>query len=219
MVKTFTYKKNTQYANPDEIKINELHLFLNFRDYDAVVFSFVNDALYIGERTIIHPMLYQDNKINDYCFDGRLWYDRKYFTFWFNKWDDSKEIFTDICKMQNLLKNKSYVVNTHRTRNKINSILYSINIDISKYNFLFLIEDKGDTKIMLCDYDFIQKQAQNTTIILSSTNFHRFFIKLKKTKKEIKKIKYSVYKEDCEYWKNKIGNMDVAEYHLLKYEE
>jgi len=215
MVQLFTYKKKEQYASPDEIRIKDLHIWVTFREINTITFTLINNTLYLGDSASVHPILYAKNNLRGNGFDGRLWCDKKYFTFWFNDWDNTKEAFINICKINTYIKKKSFIPFTrHNLKKNIVDEINSLNIDITEYMFFFLVKDKNDIKVMMCDYDYIKKQAYNTTISVSPT-IRRFFVRPPKSKK----ISYKAYIEDCNYWKNKIGNMDVALYHLLAYEE
>ena len=90
------------------------------------------------------------------------------------------------------------------------------------YIFIYLVEISNEQYICKCTYDDLKEMAKDPDYKLTDTSSLRPFhllppqIKLNFVTHEEKKTLYDM---SCEYWTKRIGNMDVAEWHLLMYEE
>ena len=217
MFETVPYSRKLNSATPDRIFIPEWNIGCKFYMEEGVTWTYYHNLLYAGKRPLIHPSIYTAYNFKDMGFDGRLWTDFKLFTFWwccdcgFGK----KEIITWTKEIAEKFRNGDFVLpKVARLKTDLPDT-----VDITEYTFMFNGIVDGAEKVIKCDYDtFIKGEFE-----IYDHKKLRFF-----RQKDIElgeKILYgeskekSQYQLSCEYWDRKIGSMDVAEWHLLMYEE
>lgn len=215
----YSFKKNS--ATPDRIVVPDWGLFLLFYDAECVTFTYFNSLLYVGGRPLLHPPLYSEYKFDKCGFDGRLWSDKKMFTFWWctDRMDfGKKEVLLWTQTICEKLKTGDWVVPSLNGK----KVECPEKVDITEYTFMFIGIVNDVNSIIRCSYDeFIKGDFE-----LYDCSKLRFFVpsndspylRRVKIKREEPKEK-SQYQLSCEYWDQRIGGMDVAEWHLLMYEE
>jgi hypothetical protein len=113
---------------------------------------------------------------------------------------------------EKLLTNDFHPLSCERGKRHIERAFPLKNLDLRDYAFMFtgIIDD--EVSVIKCDYDtFLEGNFD-----LFDASPLRFYMGFRKNLRKEDKTPYEL---SCEYWENKIGNMDVAEWHLLIYEE
>lgn len=98
-----------------------------------------------------------------------------------------------------------------------------VSIDISEYDIVFLSNEEDHLNIVRCS---LYELYENEDIDIQSNIYERQYHILTPMQKEqmkrsgrFKRKFDKYYDESDKTWKDKIGDMDVAEYHLLIYGE
>ena len=200
-------------VSPDRIMVPEWRLLLNCWDKDNIPLSLCNDVLYYGsfksKHSEIHIKIHSQN-----TFDLRLWKERKTIAFWSQLPKD--ETFKTLLRVRDLFSHKKYV----NVALPLKPIVDDINLD--EYVVIF----NCDRCVFECTFSEIEKFCESGLYPVVDYNYNRrpFHLLTPMEKKlfETKTIKSEnmcYYLESCKYWEKRIGNMDVAEWHLLMYEE
>lgn len=210
-----TWNNSTERICPDQVYVPDLDLNLRFYDSDSFVITYLNDIVYVANN-ITHPQIYMKlgkRKDRD-GIDVRLWRNRKILTVWLKK--SLEEIILSLFQIRDKLLEGNYVYIDKIYRRKEDST----KIDISDYSFVF---EYG--RHVYC-YTFDELSIKYSEIInetkdkdLTQLPIFHVLSPLDKIKYQNEEEKHLYYLEDKKYWYDKIGNMDVAEYHLLMYEE
>lgn len=215
----YSFKKNA--ATPDRIVVPDWGLFLIFYEGDNVTWTYINNTLYAGKKPFLHPPLYFEYNITKNGFDGRLWLEEKIFTFWWcaDRMDfGQKEIISWTKTVREKLKTGDWIVPSLKGVEAI----HPEKVDIADYTFMFIATVNGVPSIVRCDYEeFIKGDFEiydcSKLRYFTPSNQSPYLSRLRKRKEE--PTEKSQYQLSCEYWDRKIGAMDVAEWHLLMYEE
>jgi hypothetical protein len=216
-------------ATPDRLIIPDWGMNFLFYENCNVTFTYYKNKLYVGNDVAVHHIMYSHFRFMEEGFDGRIWYKYKIFTFWYNadNCDMSRERVVEMVKdMKERLLNGDYIYYEHIIPGmKKKREEPPTRIDLSEYTFIFIATIDGNPEVVKCDYEtFI-----NPGFELFDTFKIRFFVTIGRGRGVVrnwmvdsikeKKQEKTAYELSCEYWENKIGNMDVAEWHLLIYEE
>lgn len=176
---------------PDRMYIPELGVSKRFDAMDAMVFVFHSGTFYTSGMRGTHPMIYGRENLWGPGIDGRLWKDAKVFSFWYREGDDNP-----LFEIEEI--NKQF--------------------NVEDYQFVFLGIVNGEDKVVSCSYDDIPKIRWDIRPV-DTENLRWIWSGGVERRKPRKKTDSSAYGETCRYWENRIGGMDVAEWHLLMYEE
>lgn len=209
MFEAVPYIRKGNEATPDRLVIPEWGYSIQFYSCEGVVFTYIENALYVGMTPVVHPIMYSKYKFKEHGFDGRIWIQQKVLTFWFDCSKTKKEFCNDIMTVRQKFLDRVFVSFSEKEP-------FLLDIDISDYTFIFIGVIDGKNMIIRCDYDsFFSEDFE-----LFNTYTLRFFRPFRRVKKEeLKPGDKTEYQRYCEWWVNKIGSMDVAEWHLLMYEE
>lgn len=219
----YYFKNNC--ATPDRLVAKEWGMFKIFYETNGISWTYYDGELYAGRKPLLHPMIYNAYNFPKQGLDGRLWTEDKIFTFWWCKGDmefGKKEIleWTEIVARK--FKDADFIV--PETKNL--HVESPGRIDITEYTYMFLGIVSGTPSVIKCDYEtFIKGEFE-----LYDCSKLRFFRKETRnhpvfrrppfiTEKQREAKENSQYQRSCEYWTRRIGSMDVAEWHLLMYEE
>lgn len=200
-------------ATPDWIKVPELGVSKKVYEEDNITFTYHANILYGGGSPILHNALYDEFKIPSPGFDIRLSPEDRIFTFWF-------------CGLLSNITTKDAVelVKALKTKLLLGDWILSKNsreippkIDIGEYEFWFMVSSGGDY-VVKCDYNsFISKEFE-----LKDFSYKRpclpIGLRRMEWQRPVVKVKTD-YEISCRCWRNKIGDMDVAQYHIFMYEE
>lgn len=104
-------------------------------------------------------------------------------------------------KIKALFDKGQYTLLARTVKFNLNSVLVNEKDGIARYTFDELDQYHPEVR------DNLYERERH----LMSPRLKRFMLPKEQVSAE--------YKESCNYWKNKIGNLDVAEWHLLKYQE
>ena len=222
MFESLPYRFGKSIVTPDRMYVPSWGLERAFDDSQGITWTYYRDELYAGGKPLLHPTLYNLYNFPKQGLDGRLWTEDRIFTFWWCGKDmdfGRDEITRWTADIARKFSSHDFIVpETTHTR-----ICDPGNIDITDYTYAFLADIDGKTMVVKCDYETFIKGAfdlHDCTKLrffrLSTRNDPVFtrppFIPLEKPEK-------SQYQRSCEYWTGRIGNMDVAEWHILSYGE
>lgn len=193
-------KHKTNTVTPDRIIIPDLNINIYFRDNDQIAGTLCDNVLYFST---VHTDIYKTFSLNS-GIDFRIWIERKIIAFWF----DQDNIFKQLKTIKDKLINGDFVcINKHIDKT-----------DISEFTIIY----KYNKEIM---YKTVKEIIKNPDTEYSNNRKERFLhitspiLKKYLESPKDKQDKYQYYLEGCEKWVNIIGNLDVAEWHLLMYEE
>lgn len=182
--------KGRMLITPDRLYIPELDIACRFDEPDADVFVFHSGKFYNGGKGG-HPFIYNRNDLWGAGVDGRLWRRHKIITFWHRDGDDDP--------LETMAK-----VNTQ--------------CNIEDYTIIFLGIIDGLEKIVVCPFQDLDEARRKVTP-MDTDNLRWMWSANNKRRGPAKKKDNTAYSESCRYWEKRIGSMDVAEWHLLMYEE
>ena len=183
--------KGKMLVAPDRLYIPQLGIACRFDEPDADVFVFHSGKFYDGGRGGTHPFIYNRNDLWGAGVDGRLWTSRKIITFWHRDGDDDP--LEAIGKL-----------NGQR--------------NIEDYTIIFLGIVGGEEKIVVCPFQDLDEVRRKVTP-MDTDNLRWMWSANNRRRGPAKKKDNTAYSESCRYWERRIGNMDVAEWHLLMYDE
>jgi hypothetical protein len=183
--------KGEMLIAPDRLYIPQLDIECRFDSPDANVFVLHSGKLYEGGRIGSHPFIYNKNDLWGAGVDGRMWTRRKIVAFWHRDGDDDPL----------------------EAMEKVNA-----QHNIEDYTIIFLGIVDGQEKIVVCPFQDLEEAKRKATP-MDTDNLRWMWSANNKRRGPAKKKDNTAYAESCRYWKKRIGNMDVAEWHLLMYEE
>ena len=205
MLNKTLYIERTNEATPDEVFVPEWDYVDKFYNSDYIAFIYLDGTLYMSNGPTAHPMMYGKYKFRNHGLDGRIWVPQRWFTFWFDSSWTKDRLLDDIRKTRRLLLESNYT--------PFKAVDVSIPpIDISGYTFIFMGIIDGEQYIIECDYDtFFSEdfELMDTAKLRMFRPFRKYDLRATDTP----------YRKSCKWWSKKIGGMDVAEWHLLMYEE
>ena len=210
-------KKDKQdIINPHMIVVKEWNLYGVFYDDDAITISFDGETVFLSKENFIqkHPGVH--SVIQNYnTVDLRCWEHRKIITFWIYEIDN----------VQMLKAFKESVVNGNVkevTKEGVKETC-SLNLDIENLEIIFCTKIGDVTYVNKAKIDELDDTCNNMVSNhekrISHTSSPTLKYELTLRDAELKNDRDAYFKEMDRIWTKKHGNMDVAEYHLLMYEE
>ena len=204
MFEKVKYCKNVCVATPDKIIVPEwnIKLRMGMGTY-TIALTYLDFKLYVSSRN--HPMLYKDLHINELGFDVRIWPKDHYVTFWCD--ETNKATVTAWLKdIQQKIEKRDYSAGPFFLGKK--------NLDITGSTLIFMGIIDNETYVIKCDWDsFLSEDFE-----LADTFSRRMFLPLIERNSRLLNRK-AEYDETARFWEHKIGKMDIAQWHLLMYEE
>lgn len=189
--------------DPDHIYIEEENIKINISFEKQITITYLNDTVYIG-NIILHPGIHNELKNSD-GLDIRIFPDYKFVTIWPQQ---SKIYFKSLLDIKNKLKIGDYIL---LDDSEID------NLDISDFYLVF--DDDIIYKYKISELGNIDLEYFELKYDHRERTFHILTPVEKIKSEDFKMDKHFQYIQSNNYWRNKIGNLDVAEYHLLMYEE
>jgi len=192
-------------CNPDSVYIFKWNLDLEYHDYDSKCITFLkNNTVILFRDNHIMLRKYYKIKKSDVALDLRIWIENKLITFWTS---DSKNYLKTIKQCLEQIKKENLIDN------------------IDSYNIIFQKKDENNTIFIIdCPVSEIDDAIDDEYYFQLNENYynrgrlHLMSPFLKKNFIKQGEIHYQ-YIKSCQYWSDKIGNLDIAHYHLLIYEE
>lgn len=187
--------------NPDQLICPNLHLNLKSIDNDCIAGTLSDIELYFGKW---HPDIYNEFHLQ-YGLDFRIWFNSKIICFWLDK----PNLFKYLKIIKHRLLHGQYFCVHCDTFGEL---------DISDFIVVYQLKNE-------IIYKTVQELIENPEVEYSDNTVCKLRHLLTPTLKNItedvniKWIKHLYYVESCKYWTNKISTLDVAEWHLLMYEE
>lgn len=196
-------------VTPECCHIPEWDISLSCQDKNTVSIAFYNDTAYCIFNGI-HDVNYRKNSALEDYLELRLWTDKKILAIWITGKDNMKDILK---RIQQKLLDADYITNEGYE---------PISIDLSEYDIVFLENDNGNLNIVKCGLDEFYDPRFDVMDNIYERQYHILSPSQKEMMKKsgrLKKRLEQYYQEGDRALKNKIGNMDLAEYHLLIYGE
>ena len=196
-------------VTPECCHIPEWNISLSCQDKNTVSVAFYNDTAYCIFNGIHDVKHRKNNTLEDYL-ELRLWTDKKILAIWITGKDNMKDILK---RIQQKLFDADYIVNEGYE---------PIGIDLSEYEIVFLKKSEDELNIVKCSLDEFYNSDFN---IMNNIYERQYHILTPMQKEQMKKSgrfrnEFRKYiKEGNKVWNDKIGDMDVAQYHLLIYGE
>ena len=209
-MKTKYYITNNDVVNPELCYIKDWNINLSLRKGNTISISYYNNTVYSAFNSIHNVYHRKYCNEQDYL-DLRLWIDEKIICLWTYNIDNIVNIISNI---QEKLENVDYIGENYKP----------IKIDLSEYDVIFTVKDNDNKiKIVKCSLqEFYNYPDFNILDNLYQRQYHIFSpvdkMKIKNTFR-FKKKKKRYFDEANKKWKDKIGDMDVAQYHMLIYGE
>lgn len=196
-------------VTPECCHIPEWDISLSCQDKNTISIAFYNDTAYCIFNGI-HDIKHRENSTLEDYLELRLWTDRKILAIWITGKDNMKDILK---RIQQKLLDVDYVANEGYE---------PISIDLSEYEIAFLENVDGTLNIVKCglgefydsDFDVVDNIYERQYHILTPEQKERM-----KRSGRFKKHFDRYHMEGDKVWKDKIGDMDIAKYHLLIYGE
>ena len=187
-------------VTPDRIVVPEWGLEDMLWKREWLAWTMDGNTLVVSSSDV-HNLIYNKFRIDRPCFDGRLDVGGKRFTFW---WD--KSLGGDTWKER-----VRTVVERFGHGNFYSEDTVMEPIDVTSWEFFFTGKVDGELVAVRCSYSELLEWDGDVVDTLNGrflTGFRRLW-----------KGETTPYMESCRYWKKKIGNMDVAQWHLLIYSD
>ena len=196
-------------VTPDLINIPKWKYLLYYNQKDAVSISYDGKDIVVIGNGEAHPAVKRYFKHTKETFDIRLWGKPKVLSVWTSP---QYNIFASLQKVITSIQNNNYKV-LHG---------WAVNIgDINEYSILFCEQRLLDKYIVRCNIQDLQELNAADTYIVSNELERLWHIwtpeeKIRRLNESeaLRLKKHFHYKTTCSKWKHKIGNMDVAEWHL-----
>lgn len=239
MIEKLEFNKSMS-VTPDYLNIEEWGYKLRHNDEDNIPFSYISGDVIVGNSKLKHGSLYRFSekyKPRQDVFDFRLWTKSKVVCAWIR---NSNEIFDVLEYVQNAIEANSYISAENAIiKSKIPRFVkhsdFKINNvpkEISKfpslldYYIIFKEQTENSINVIRCkfsDFDDLRKQNIEILNTIDNRGWHIMNpiqkTSLAKNNRFIKEKLSNYYIESCNMWYNNIGNLDIAYWHLLRYEE
>ena len=203
------YIKGNDIINPECCYIKDWNINLSCLDNNIISLSYYNNTLYSVFNQVHNTRHRRYCDESDYL-DLRLWTDKKIICLWTYNINNIVDILINI---QEKLENADYICE--------NDI--PIKIDLSEYNIIFTIKDDNIIKIVKCTLqEFYDYPDFNILDNLYQRQYHIFSPEQKEKIRNTSRFKRKqkmYYDEANKKWTDKIGDMDIAQYHMLIYGE
>ena len=206
--------KEDHIVSPDCCVIPEWGLHLSCMDNRNMTIALCNDKLFCSHyEKHIFMEYYKQRKPDDIILEVRAWDEKKIISLW----TPSIRGYIKDCLME--IKDRLAVGDYVELYGFPNPPT-----DLSDYHIIFTIQRALQLFIVNCVFDELNKIDEYA--ILDNSIERQWHILLpiekymhKKNNWAAQRAQYEYYYESIEMWKNKAGDMDIAKYHLLMYEE
>lgn len=206
-------------VTPECCYIKKFDIDLSCRNANTISISFYNNNLYCIFNGIHNIEHINHSSENDFL-EFRLWTDSKILAMWIY---NSSTVINTMKIIQEKLFNGEYIIEVQEKYGKYKIVddCDKIPINLSEYDLVFLYKKDDDLEIIRCSFEEFYNICSNNIV----ENFYeRQYHILTPNDKQRFKIKYNknhinYIKENTKKWKDKIGNMDIAQYHMLIYGE
>ena len=199
-------------VTPECCYINKFDLNLSCRDTNIISVSFYNDIVYCTFNSI-HNIKHTKHILEKDFLEFRLWTDSKILVMWIY---NNSTIINTMKTIQEKLINCDYIIENQENQN------YSkVPINLSEYDLVFLYKKDDDLEIIRCSLEEFYNICSDN---IMENFYERQYHILTPSDKQRLKMRYNknhinYIKENTKKWKDKIGDMDIAQYHLLIYGE
>ena len=205
-----------KYSQEDNITpeccyIKDWNINLSCKDKNTISISYYNNTLYAIFDSIHDTNHRKNSNLSDYL-ELRLWTDKKIICLWTYNINNITDILYNI---QEKLETADYISDKNHT---------PIEIDLSEYDIVFTTkEENNDIKVIKCSLEeFYNYPTFNILNNLYQRQYHILTPEQKESLKRSGKFKHyhkKYYDEANKKWNDKIGDMDIAQYHMLIYGE
>lgn len=196
-------------VTPECCHIPEWDISLSCQDKNTVSIAFYNDVAYCIFNGI-HDVKHRENSTLEDYLELRLWTDKKILAIWITGKENMKDILK---RIQKKLLDADYIVNEGYE---------PISIDLSEYDVVFLENADDNLNIIKCSLEEFYDSDFNVMDNIYERQYHILHPEQKERMKRSGRFKRHFeryYQEGDKAWKDKIGDMDIAKYHLLIYGE
>lgn len=198
-------------VTPECCYIKDWNINFSCKDKNTISISYYNNTLYAIFDSIHDVKHREHSNLPDYL-ELRLWTDKRIICFWTYNINNIADILYDI---QEKLETADYISDESHT---------PIKIDLSEYDIIFTIkEENNDIKVIKCSLEeFYNYPTFNILDNLYQRQYHILTPEKKESLKRsgrFKQIQKKYYDEANKKWSDKIGDMDIAQYHMLIYGE
>lgn len=197
MFELAAYKIGKVFATPDRVEVPEFGYSFRHFEEDGITWTYDGSSLYVS-GFLIHSELRKAYRItpNTPIFEGRIFKKLNLMTFW---WDDCLGDLGYLMGevVSNLSGGKFFCPDNERVEFG--------NVD---YSFIFPGIVDGVENIIMCDFDGLVGGGFEPVQTYGMKYGRSMYV-----------TKRSAYSESCLYWSKRAWGIDVAEYHLLAYEE
>lgn len=209
MIETIKYTDDC-VVNPNSLVIPKWGYNLEYTDEDALPISYDGNLVVVGNFSMAHPPLAGFFSPFTRRFDIRLWTESKVLSLWTNKGYDP---FISLLDIYNKIQSNDF-------KNRWNILKDILNLNV--YQIIFCRYSTLSSQIVRCSFSDIENFISSDIELISNEfekGWHILSPALKqellKSNKLLQQERYSHYRTMCSKWEHKIGNMDVAEWHLL----
>ena len=207
-IKSFIKEDN---ITPECCYIKDWNINLSCKDKNTISISYYNNTLYTIFDSIHDTNHRKNSNLQDYL-ELRLWTDKKVICLWTYNINNIADILYNI---QEKLETADYISDENHT---------PIEIDLSEYDIIFTIkEENNDIKVIKCSLgEFYDYPTFNILDNIYQRQYHILTPEQKeimKKNRRLKQLHKKYYDEANKKWIDKIGDMDIAQYHMLIYGE
>ena len=207
LVKPYT---QDNIVTPECCYIKDWNINLSCKDKNIISVSYYNNTLYVVFDNIHNYIHRKNSNLPDYL-ELRLWTDKKIICIWTYNINNIADILYNI---QEKLETADYISNENHT---------PIKIDLLEYDIILTVKEDDEIKIIKCSLEeFYDYPTFNILDNIYQRQYHILTPEQKEIMKKSRRFKQlhkSYYDEANKKWSDKIGDMDVAQYHMLIYGE
>jgi len=197
-------------VTPECCYIKDWNINLSCKDKNIISISYYNNTLYAVFDNIHNYIHRKNSNLPDYL-ELRLWTDKKIICIWTYNINNIADILYNI---QEKLETADYISDENHT---------PIKIDLSEYDIILTVKEDDEIKIIKCSLEeFYNYPTFNILDNIYQRQYHILTPEQKEIMKKSRRFKQlhkGYYDEANKKWSDKIGDMDVAQYHMLIYGE